>query len=84
MDGKGGKSATGSVRLSGEKMNAGKKAAAQAACAAIVEIIQGVEIRCAATDGPVTPTRDEITASELKEIYRLAARGARQSRGGAE
>lgn len=39
---------------------------------AIADIIEAVDHRAMAADGPVTPTRDEITADELKQIYRLA------------
>ena len=39
---------------------------------AIAEIIEGVENRCAAVDGEVTPTLEEMTQSELSAIYRLA------------
>jgi hypothetical protein len=38
----------------------------------IYDIIIGVEQRCGATDGPVTPTTEEITEKELREIARLA------------
>ena len=38
----------------------------------IEEIIEAVDTRCAAADGPVTPTRSEITDDELRRIYRLA------------
>lgn len=38
----------------------------------IAEIIERVDNRCAAVDGPVTPTREEITGRELIEIYKLA------------
>jgi len=38
----------------------------------IVAVIDGVEIRCMAVDGPVTPTHDEITDEELRTIYVLA------------
>lgn len=37
----------------------------------IKEIIEIVDNRCMAADGPVTPTKDEITDKELKEIYKL-------------
>lgn len=39
---------------------------------AIKEIIEGIENRCMAADGPVTNTRDEMTDVELQRIYRLA------------
>ena len=38
----------------------------------IARIIEGVDNRCMAVDGPVTPTRLEITDKELKDIYALA------------
>lgn len=40
--------------------------------AQICEIIEGVEGRCMAVDGPVTPTLKEMTEKELRQIYRLA------------
>jgi hypothetical protein len=39
---------------------------------AIYDIIIAVEGRCSETDGPVTPTTEEITEKELREIARLA------------
>ncbi|MFA4944915.1 MAG: hypothetical protein WC789_09475 [Lentisphaeria bacterium] len=41
--------------------------------AEIAELIEAVENRCMAADGPVTPTTKEITEAELRTIYRLAA-----------
>ena len=41
----------------------------------IVQIIEAVDRRCMAADGPVTQTKDEITAEELKKIYRIAKGG---------
>ena len=38
----------------------------------IAEIIEMVENRCMASDGPVGRTISEMTNDELKEIYRLA------------
>jgi hypothetical protein len=38
----------------------------------ILGVIDGVEQRCMAADGPVTPTCDEITDAELRVIYELA------------
>lgn len=38
----------------------------------IQRVIESVEARCMAVDGPVTPTHQEITDSELRQIYRLA------------
>jgi hypothetical protein len=42
------------------------------ALAAIARIIESVEDRCLAADGPVTPTLAEMTEEELGTIYRLA------------
>lgn len=41
----------------------------------IVDIILAVENRCMACGGPVGMTKDEITESELKQIYRIALGG---------
>ena len=38
----------------------------------ITDIIEAVEIRCAAADGPVAATLEEMTSGELRLIYRLA------------
>lgn len=38
----------------------------------IVAIIEFVENRCMAVDGPVTPTLQEMTQAELSQIYMLA------------
>lgn len=40
---------------------------------AIKAIIDSVENRCMAADGPVTKTRHEMTDEELRRIYRLAS-----------
>ena len=40
----------------------------------IAEIIEAVDNRCMAVDGPVTPTLQEMTQDEIAEIYRLAKR----------
>ena len=37
--------------------------------ARITEIIEGVDNRCLAADGPVSDTRAEMTAQEMREIY---------------
>lgn len=37
----------------------------------IAEIIETIEQRCMATDGPVTPTTKEITEAELRAIYQF-------------
>lgn len=46
--------------------------ALQKRLARIKELIEAVEQRCLAVDGPVSKTCDEITDADLKEIYRLA------------
>jgi hypothetical protein len=38
----------------------------------IINILETVDQRRAAVDGPVTPANQEITASELRKIYLLA------------
>ena len=38
----------------------------------ISEILEWVDNRCMAADGPVTLTKDEITTEELRRIYQLA------------
>lgn len=38
----------------------------------IAAIIEGIENRCMAVDGPVLPTTREITEDEIRTIYRLA------------
>lgn len=38
----------------------------------IRNVIETVEQRCMAVDGPVTPTHEEITDAELRKIYKLA------------
>ncbi len=38
----------------------------------IAEIIEAVDSRRMALDGPVTPTLQEMTPDELSEIYKLA------------
>ena len=45
----------------------------------IAAIIEGVEIRCQAADGPVPWTKEEITEEELKEIYKLATAHRRKN-----
>ena len=51
----------------------------------IRQIIDCVENRCAACDGPVTPTLREMTERELRDIYKLAdiydSNGDRRLRG---
>ena len=38
----------------------------------IAQIIEAVDNRCAAADGPVTPTLKEMTQAEISHIYDLA------------
>lgn len=38
----------------------------------IAEIIETVDNRCMAADGPVPPTLSEMTQAEISEIYKLA------------
>lgn len=38
----------------------------------IAEIIEAVDNRAMAADGPVTPTLEEMTQAEMTEIYKLA------------
>ena len=38
----------------------------------IASIIEAVDNRCAAVDGPVSPTLKEMTQVEISEIYKLA------------
>jgi len=38
----------------------------------IAEIIERVDNRCMAVDGPVTPTLLEMSQDEITEIYKLA------------
>lgn len=40
---------------------------------AIEEIIEDVDNRCMAVDGPVSKTREEITDAEIRQIYKLAS-----------
>lgn len=39
----------------------------------IAEIIEAVDNRCMAVDGPVSPTLSEMTQAEISEIYALAS-----------
>ena len=48
---------------------------ARNACANVLSIIESVENRCMAADGPVTLTTREITEDELRAIYRAAKAG---------
>lgn len=47
------------------------------ALAEIARIIETVDNRCAAVDGPVTPTLQEMTQKEISRIYQLAKDGSR-------
>lgn len=38
----------------------------------VIDTIHGVENRCMAADGPVTPTHAEITDDELRKVYKAA------------
>lgn len=40
----------------------------------IAQIIESVERRCIAADGPVSKTLEEMTDLEMRKIYRLATR----------
>jgi len=46
------------------------------ACKKVLDVIERVENRCMACDGPVTPTTQEITEDELRTIYLAAKEGA--------
>lgn len=50
-----------------------------AALKEIAQIIEGVDNRCAAADGPVTPTLREMTQKELSRIYKLAKEGSKDN-----
>lgn len=41
----------------------------------IARIIEQVDVRCMASDGPVPPTLSEMTQAEISEIYELANDG---------
>lgn len=38
----------------------------------IAQIIEAVDTRCMAADGPVTPTLQEMTQDDISRIYALA------------
>lgn len=38
----------------------------------IAEIIESLDNRCIHVDGPVTPTNEEITIPEIREIYKIS------------
>lgn len=44
------------------------------AASEICDILEIVDNRCMAADGPVTPTLQEITAEELRRLYKAANR----------
>lgn len=50
------------------------------AASEICDILEIVDNRCMAADGPVTPTLQEITAEELRRLYKAANRIRGQSR----
>ena len=50
--------------------------AAAARLAEIARIIEDVDNRCLAADGPVTKTRHEMTDDEMRKIYQIAKEGA--------
>jgi len=41
----------------------------------IARIIEVVDIRCMAADGPVSKTLEEMTQKEISKIYQLATEG---------
>lgn len=45
----------------------------------IKEIIENVDQRAMATDGPVTPTLQEMTQAEMSEIYESAVNGSNRA-----
>lgn len=45
---------------------------AEARLKKIAEIIEHVDDRCMASDGPVARTEDIITGNEIRNIYKLA------------
>lgn len=49
------------------------------ASAAVLAVLEGIEARCMAADGPVTPTREAITDAELRALYAHARAAARAS-----
>lgn len=51
------------------------------ACLKVKGIIESVENRCMAADGPVTPTRQEITDAELRDIYEAVSAALAKARG---
>jgi hypothetical protein len=44
----------------------------------IAEIIERVDNRCMAADGPVTPTLQEMEQDEISEIYKLASQSRKE------
>lgn len=44
----------------------------------IAEIIERVDNRCMAVDGPVTPTLQEMEQDEISEIYKLASQSRKE------
>lgn len=49
-----------------------KTATSEQRLTAIAELIEAVVDRCLADDGPVGDTRTEMTADEMRYIYKLA------------
>lgn len=45
----------------------------------IKEIIEAVDQRAMAADGPVTPTLKEMTQAEMTEIYKSAVHGSNRA-----
>jgi hypothetical protein len=41
----------------------------------IADIMEAVDRRCEASDGPVAKFQDEVTDEELRKIYILASKG---------
>lgn len=48
--------------------------------AEIAAIIESVDMRAAATDGPVTPTLQEMTQEEISRIYAIANSARRRGK----
>lgn len=47
---------------------------------AIADLIEAVDNRCLAADGPVTKFQDEVTDAELRKLYQLATGAAPKTR----
>lgn len=59
----------------GAKAHASRATAERERLSRIARIIEQVDVRCMAADGPVTPTLQEMTQAEISEIYELANGG---------